>query len=238
MKTQCLILISILLSVGRLLGQNHELEDEKGMLQTIFEPDSRTNMVFVFYTNCPPRYTNVISNTHLFTLEEQKLLKEALSKYTSVTTNSGPAGTVLTGLEKTNNYYVAHFSYTNLNAHEDIIFGDRTAEARHNGGYDDFIAASGLPLARFRTHDGGGYDVTISRSSDKTWTFARIKQGKVNGLFVMFQNDHCENLLHFVDSKAVGKWLEWDTYSDNRLLEVKIKSSLDYFKYMTQRVEM
>jgi hypothetical protein len=39
-----------------------------------------------------------------------------------------------------------------------------------------------------------------------------------------------------VDGKAVGKWLQWDTYTDNHLLEVKIKSSLDYFKYMTREI--
>jgi hypothetical protein len=238
MKTQNLVFVALLLLTGHVFGQKHELEDRVGLLSDLFDPDSRTNMTFIFYTNCPTRYTNVVANTNLFTPLEQTMLKEVVSKYKTVTTNSGPVGTVLNSLEKTNDYYVAHFSYTNLDAHEDIIFGNRTAEAGHNGSYDDFIADSGLPLARYRTAgDGNGYDVTIN-PSDGFSTFAQIKHGKVNGLYVMFQSGHCKDLLRFADGKAVDKWLEWDIYTDNRLLEVEIKSSLDYFKYMTQRVDM
>jgi len=222
---------------GFCLGQKKPSDDSKSIWQDLFEPDSRTNMTFISYANCPPQYTNVIANTNLFTPSEQRSLEEILSKYKNVTTNSGPEGTVLTSLEKTNNYYIAHFSYINSDAHEDIIFGDRSAEARHNGNYNDFIAGLGLSLAKFRTKDGNGYDATISHSSDKFSTFAQIKQGMVNGLFVDFSNDHCQDLLRFVDGNAVGEWLQWDTYTDNHLLEVKIKSSLDYFKYMTQEIK-
>lgn len=218
-------------------GQNKPSDNSKSIWQDLFEPDSQTNMTFISYTNCPPQYTNVISNTNLFTLDEQKLLKEVLFKYKNVTTNSGPTGSVLTGLEKKNNYWVAHFSYTNLEAFEDIIFGDRSTEARHNGDYNDFIAGLGIPLAKFRTKDGNGYDATISRSSDMFSTFAEIKQGKVNGLFVDFSNGHCADLLRFVSGNAVGQWLQWDTYTDNHLLKVKIEAPLDYFKYMTREIK-
>jgi hypothetical protein len=239
MKMRAIICgLCLVSSICSIFAQDHSARDTESLLRDLFEPDSRTNLIIKGYTACPPRLTNVISNTNLFTPSEQKLLKEIQFKYKDVTTNSGPLGTVLTGVEKISNYYVAHFSYTNSDVHEDIIFGDRSAEARHNGNYDDFMAGFDVPLVRYRTKDGNGYDATISRSSDKFWTFAQIKQGKVNGLYVDFSNDHCQNLLHFVDGKAVGNWLQWDTYTDNHLLEVKIKSSLDYFRYMTQEIKM
>ena len=80
---------------------------------------------------CPPDYTNTLSNTNLFTTEEQKLIGEVFVKYKEVTANFGPPGTVFVGLSKTN-YFFSHFrrtnevclsrfSYTNFEAHEDII---------------------------------------------------------------------------------------------------------------------
>jgi hypothetical protein len=227
----------LFLATGCCFGKNKTSEEPEDMLQVLFEPDSCTNMTFIIYTNCPSEYTNVISNTNLFTPIEQSLLKEIFYKYKNVTTNYGPYGTALTGLLATNNYWVAHFTYTNTDAYEDIIFGDRSAEARHNGSYGDFVAHLGLPLAQFRAKGGDGYDVAIDISNDwKVCTFAQIRHGKVNGLFILFSKNNCETLLRCVDGKAVGNWLEWDTYSDNRLIEIKIKSHLDYFKYMTQEI--
>ena len=250
MKSLCLVFIALILTTADLIGQTQHqsfVEQQVEMLSELLMPDSSTNLTIIAHTNCPPQYTNVISNTNLFTLSEQTLLKEVLSKYKNVTTNSGPTGTVLTGLEKTNNCYVAHFSYTNLQAREVIVFGNWPPETKHTlkygGGYSTLIDESAFwgTLAKFRSNDDNGYDVALGRSDVKgvltTEWVAQIKQGKVNGLFVDFSNEHCQNLLHCVDGKAVGKWLQWDTYTDNHLLEVKIKSSLDYFKYMTQEIK-
>ena len=51
---------------------------------------------------CPSEYTNSLSNTNLFTAEEQMWIKQVLVKYKNVTTNSGPPGTILVDFYKTN----------------------------------------------------------------------------------------------------------------------------------------
>ncbi|HUB87590.1 MAG TPA: hypothetical protein VMB22_06830 [Verrucomicrobiae bacterium] len=227
--------LGLLFFAGQLFGQDKPPSDLIPFMTELFAPDSQTNMTFIIYDKCPPKYTNVVSNTNLFTPSEQKILEKVLSKYKYVTTNSGPPGTVLVGLDKTNGYYVAHFDYTNLNAHEDITFGDRSAEFRHNRDYHEYIAQfSPYPLARFRTQGGDGYDVIIS--SDEI-IYVQIEHGEVNGLYVDFHGDHCENMLHFIDGKAVNEWLSWGGNEDY-ILEIKMKSPMDYFRYMTQKIEM
>jgi hypothetical protein len=43
--------------------------------------------------HCPPAYINLLSNTNLFSPNEEKQIREVALKYKNVTTNSGPAGT-------------------------------------------------------------------------------------------------------------------------------------------------
>jgi hypothetical protein len=235
MTTQrSIIALSLLLSSSQLFAR--PADDLVSMLGEMFEPDGTTNLTIVSYSNCPPQYTNVISNTNLFTAAEQKLLQEVLAKYKGVTTNSGPPGSVLTGLDRTNSWWVAHFSYTNSGAHEDITFGDASAEGRFNSTYDGFVAGL-TPFARFRNNRGDGYDVRMGRPDvDRlsSTMVAQIRQGVVNGLFVDFENDHCETLLRFVNGKAVHQWFTWDVRRGNRFVLITIKSPLDYFKYMGQ----
>src|SRR5208282_5875986 len=72
------------------------------------DPASQSNVtvtvssMFANEAPCPPDYTNSLSNTNLFTMDEQKMIKEALVKYKNVTTNSGPPGTILVDCYKTN----------------------------------------------------------------------------------------------------------------------------------------
>lgn len=84
---------------------------------------------------CPSEYTNTLSNPNLFTPEQQKTIKETFVKYKNVMTNSGPPGTVLVGLYKTNfvikamnrdwpvEKWSANFQHTNSGAQERITFG-------------------------------------------------------------------------------------------------------------------
>ncbi len=115
---------------------------------------------------------------------------------------------------------------------------------RHDGSYEAFAGAFAFfgSWAKYRNEDNDGYDVMLSRpSTNGTLTpvwFAQIKQNKVDGLFVAFHDGRCESVLHFANGRAYGEWLEWDAYTDSRLLKIIIKSSLDYFHYMTQKIEM
>ena len=70
-----------------------------------------------------PQNTNLISNTNLFSVDEQKILSEISLKYQDVTTNHGPFGTRLVKLCAVPSGAVAYFQYTNYDAHEEIAFG-------------------------------------------------------------------------------------------------------------------
>ena len=238
MKIQFLILgFCSLLSGSNIFAQH--ASDAASILMGLFEPDSQTNIIMTVFNNCPTQYTNSLSNTNLFTLSERKLIEDVLTKYKFVTTNSGPPGTVLVGFEETSNYCVAHFSYTNTGSHESVTFRRSPEGPPHGGGYDELVSpttSGSYMVARFRNDKGGGYDAIITPVERKVLTYAQIEKNTVNGLVIEFQNDYCEDLLHFVDGKAVGKWLVWGGPNDNYLLEVKIKSSLDYFKYTTQEI--
>lgn len=66
-------------------------------------PEFQSNaVVTVDYAHpkpCPPEYVNITSNTNLFTPTEQMRIRMLRSKYSNVTTNIGPEGTVFKGIE-------------------------------------------------------------------------------------------------------------------------------------------
>jgi hypothetical protein len=223
MKLRFAILcFGLLLSAGNLFGSNEPPKDLIPFLTDIFDPDSRTNMTFVMHNECPLQYTNVISNTNLFTFEEQNLLTQIPLKYKNVTTNSGPAGSILTSLIKTNDNFVALFQYTNSDEQDEITFIKKEWKT-----------------VKLRTKSGDGYDAYLD-SGDMYGipylSFQQIKHDAVNGLAVNFYGEHCEDWMRCVDGKVVSKWLQWGR-DENYLLEIKIKAPLDYFKYMS-RVKM
>ncbi len=211
------------------------------LLHDLFEPDSLTNLSISVLPNCPPQLAKGVSNGNLFTLEEQKLLQQILTKYKNVTTNSGLSGAILMGRDKSSNYCVAHFSHTNSAAQEDIIFRNSPEQPPRDGGYEELVSptSSGSNcVARFRPKGKIGYDAITTPDKREVLTVAQIKNGKASGLVVEFEDDNCQELLHFIGGRAVGKWLLWGRAGNDYLLEVKINSPLVYFKYMTREVNM
>ena len=77
---------------------------------------------------CPLEYTNIISNTNLFTPDEQKLLKEIPLIYSKVTTNSGPLGSVFIDYHAkpiessygTFWYWTSRFQFTNSDVIDEV----------------------------------------------------------------------------------------------------------------------
>ena len=128
-------------------------DDAASLLRDLFEPDSQTNLSIAVLANCPPEFTNAVSNGNLFTLEEQNLLKDILTKYKNTTTNSGLPGAILVGFDRSSNYCVAHFSYTNTEAREDIIFRNSPEQPPRGGGYEELVSPTSSGrywVARFR----------------------------------------------------------------------------------------
>jgi hypothetical protein len=219
MKLTNVILGLSLLLTASLFGQTKQA---KQSLIDFLEADSQTNIIVIrngeVSQPCPPKYTNLISNTNLFSPAEQKLLKEIPLKYKNVTTNSGPQGSVLASLNKdTNGYWVARFQYTNSEMRDEVTFGIEKA-------------------AKFLNKADDGYGVSINytggRDSKSMISFGQLKHGKLDGLLVkLCGEDHCLSWMHFANGEAVGKWLEWE--SDNGLsLEVEFKKPYDFQRYV------
>jgi hypothetical protein len=206
---------SILLATG-LPGQTNV---GVGHMIPFLEPDSQNNIIIkvnglLAPRPCPPEYTNLVSNTNLFSVSERKLLEELPARYKNVTTNCGPPGTVLVGLSNSSIGLLAHFQYTNSNASEEVTF-------------------SALTSVKFRNGSGDGYDVELYNPDAYRVPglgFTQIKHGVMEGLTANFYGDHCTWWMHFREGKAVGKWFAWDRRG-NLLLEAEFKEPYDYLKY-------
>src|SRR5664280_2019698 len=99
MKPFLIFSLSVLLS-GTLFGQTSQR-----LYVPYLDKESQSNVIVTVESAgepCPPEYTNTLSNTNLFTPEEQKLIGDVFVKYKNVTTNSGPPGSILIGFYKTN----------------------------------------------------------------------------------------------------------------------------------------
>jgi hypothetical protein len=148
-------------------------------------------------TSCPPKYTNLLSNTNLFSPEEQKLLKDIPIKYAKMTTNTGPSGSILTRLDRVTfgedneQAIMAHFSYTNSVAQEDFVF-----------------VTNGQKIVKYQSTPGNGYYAGLV--GDTLGSYQGLRDGTLNGLCVTFyEKDLVEMLLHYTNGKALGKFYVW-----------------------------
>lgn len=184
--------------------------------------EAKNSMVFVVNspTHCSPKWTNIISNTNLFSRTEQQLLMRIPAKYRNVTTNSGLSGTVFTGLSKLKSpilfhdagpIWVSHFRNTNSDAQIEVWF----CAAPHD--------QKGT-VVTYRTKSGDGYNAAFT--STEISRFRQFKSGQLNGLWADFEGGHCVAWLHFVKGKAVGKWLVWNE-AGTLYMEAKFKKPYD-----------
>jgi Ankyrin repeats (3 copies)/Ankyrin repeats (many copies) len=219
------------------------------------EPASQSNVVvtvssiFAAGDPCPAKYTNVLSNTNLFTAQEQKLIGEALVKYRNVTTNSGPPGTVLVdsyetnliipplywlgtnrpeNVRRTNQIWVAHFQYTNSDAQEEIRFGAGVS-------------------AKFTNQSKDGYTASITRTGGGTslLTVTEIKPNSASGLLARFADlheqgpnwdykladftdGHLEEYMQMTNGMLLGRWFMWNPGSGGLILEAESKVPYDW----------
>jgi hypothetical protein len=184
--------------------------------------DSKTNISFIVNTPepCPAKYTNVISNTNLFSPAEQKLLIELPIKYESVTTNLPPLGSKFVGMESGNfwseGYTIGRFQQTNSETQTKVFFD------KHSNGR--------AALASFRTKSGDGYDLSFSNDG-LIQGFRQFKHGKLDGLWADFESNHCAGWMHFTDGKAVGKWLVWNR-TGSLFMEAEFKEPYDFIGHL------
>jgi hypothetical protein len=186
---------------------------------------------------CPGEYTNLLTNTNLFSSTEQSELMAVRLKYQDVTTNNGPSGSVFTGwkLYKTghpelgaeaNSFFVACFTDTNSNGHEEIK-----------------SERPGCITAKFRTESGDGYDAVLNNGA--LVTFQQYRHNLLDGLFVAMDpnkpldQDHCGVWMRFANGRAVGKFLMWgnDPSADRNevriVAEAEFKQPFDFIQYQS-----
>lgn len=249
MKTQFLIFSSsLLLAIGNIFGQSNQTNK---LSFWFLDKESESNITVAISDlggrgqPCPPKYTNALSNTNLFTPEEQKLIKEVFVKYRNVTTNSGPPGSVLANLYRTNfvikamnetvkdENWVADFQYTNSDMHERIRFG------------------FGM-IAESRNKSNDGCDVSLTRMGGGTtlFGFMEIKHNLPNGLAVRFYDNRSQGMSwdyklasltnsslveyrQYTNGLVLGKYLMWNPANGNLTIEAEFKESYDFEKHRT-----
>lgn len=191
---------------------------------------------------CPEACSNVLSNTNLFTTETRKLLEEVFIKYGHVTTNSGPPGTVLIGLRKTNflvkalnnsvgvTNWMASYQYTNLEAQEEIAFGKGIS-------------------AKFRNKANNGYNVNFVRTGNSTrLRFTEIKADLASGTFAEFDdahpqgtnwdfklanfsNGHLIEYRQYTNGFVFGRFLMWNLRNGKLTIDAEFKDPYDWKKH-------
>jgi hypothetical protein len=250
MKLKHLIVsLSLIIFTEKVSSQTNKAES---LLIPFLDKESQSNVVvnisdiFGDGQRCPLEYTNALSNTNLFTPEEQKLIKDVFLKYKDVTTNSGPAGTVLDGMYKTNftitavgrkveiEQWVSRFQYTNSDAHETIYFG---------------IGGIG---AEYRTKVNDGYNADLTcTGSGSLLQFYEVKHNLFNGLKATFDDnlpqgtswdyrladfDHGRLVEYrqYTNGMLIGKYLMWNLKNGNLMLKAEFKEPYDFEKHRVQ----
>jgi len=181
---------------------------------------------------CPLQYTNVLSNTNLFTPLQQKLLRALPAEYRNITTNSGPSGTVLVEAAK-------------------VVFdvGDAPPGillhfASTNSGAQQYIAScdSRQKYVKYEREPGSGYYALLDE--DNVFAYQEFKGAKLNGLFTTFYQDHCSMWLCFTNGKALGRFLIWgrrgieEPISFGLAVEAQFKEPYDFLKYQQMRFDL
>jgi len=184
---------------------------------------------------CPPEYTNVISNTNLFTPDEQKTLNEILVDYCQVTTNSGPPGSVLVSYEAwplrvywgTNWQWVARFQFTNVDLLDEVRPGGDMLRHKVRNKNGDGFDLNIIPNMPSDSGFGGG-------DGPEYW-FQQIKHGVKDGLSVEVTHGYrCVQWMRYSNGMAVDKWLQWAPYGSKLILWAKFKEPYDISRYQNK----
>jgi hypothetical protein len=193
--------------------------------------DSLSNVQIIADSNgsegekpCPLELTNVVSNTNLFKLDEQKLIESIPLIYGHVTTNSRPVGSVPIAFSRSGYFWKARFQFTN------------------SGMVDEVTPGGDMLLHRVRDASGNGYDLRVlgmcsgfgyggNGSKRLEFSLTQIRHDTRDGLDVSIVGDHCERWMRFSNGMAVDKWLIWNPNNGNLMIWVKFKKPYDYLKY-------
>jgi hypothetical protein len=190
---------------------------------------------------CPPEYTNVISNTNLFTPDEQKFLEEIPQKYGKVKTNSPPPGSILVNLRTTPIktqygiywFWIARFQFTNSDFVDEVTpGGDQMNHKIRNKAGDGFDL--GYDTYNNGESVGSGYG---GPGGPEFWLY-QVKHGVRDGLDIQIEAGRPARLMRFSNGMAVGQYFYWAPYDNKLTIWAKFKEPYDYLKYSQKRFQI
>jgi len=223
--------------IGMAVGQftcfiGNAAEKER-LVFSLVSLESQTNLVVLaddgHPQDCGAELTNVLSNTNLFTASEHAQLEIIKLKYQNVTTNYGPAGTILKGMalrqqrwrQLTNSFRVACFLRTNSNDLEEV-----------SSPYD----IDSYFLAKYRTPQRDGYNILFNKG--KLLAYQEFKAGILDGVWCqMYDDGKISRWVRFERGKVIGQYLSWDTWGEIRGRTV-FKEPYDLIKNAVGNISM
>jgi antitoxin component YwqK of YwqJK toxin-antitoxin module len=245
-ETKKIVLGLILfISAENILGQTNQ---EQRLIVPGLDPASQNNVVVTICDlngrqPCLPKYANSLSNTNLFSLEEQKTIREVFEKYKNVTTNSCLPDTVLVGLHKTN-YVITTMGRTKM-----FKSGWRVTNTLILKPMKRF-GRSLVATFQSKTNE---YPVYSMRPGNGTMLrFTEKKNGLINGLLATFEDNYSQGtnwdfrLAKFTDRSlteyrqytngmALGNFFMWNPQNNNLSLEAEFKEPYDFEKHRLKR---
>jgi hypothetical protein len=245
MKLNLALTLSLLLAGGNLFAQTNQA---KRLFVPYLDEESQSNVIVTIsgiQQPCPPEYTNTLSNTNLFTPEEQKVIADIFIKYKNVTTNSGPPGTILSAFYRTNYVInvrnrtvavendVADFKYTNFDAHEQItIKGGLSAKFLNTSGegYNVFFVGTGNgTMLQYIERKGGVRNGILAEFEDMQWQGTNWDFRRAD----FITNSHLVEYRQYTNGMVFGKYLMWNPRNNDLFLEADFKQPYDFEKYRT-----
>lgn len=191
---------------------------------------SQSNINFIFCNSahpalCSPLNTNRLSNTNLFTPEEQRLLKEIPIKYSKVTTNLGPPGSELVSLDKGTfgekielAGVLAQYKHPNSPATEKVL-----------------LLEDGEKYIKFESTPGDGFYAEVL--DGLLCSYEQLRGGVLNGVAATFYESRVAMWQRFSNGMAVGRFYMWAPIMDGRgegdgvAIEAQFKQPYDFMKY-------
>lgn len=170
---------------------------------------------------CPLELTNSLSNTNLFSADEQKFLKEIPFVYGGVASNSGPVGSVQTGLFQKGHFWDARFQFTN----SDLV--------------DEVVPRGDMLLHKVMDAKGKGFELRVwsgdqgknADSRNLDFWLIQMKNGVPDGLNVLMDGTQCERWMRFSNGLAVDQWLIWDMNTGKLAIWVKFNEPYNYLEH-------
>ena len=193
---------------------------------------------------CPQKLTNLLTNTKLFTKEEQARILDVIERYQNVTTNIGPVGSVFTKWGVREVQYDEQYSEKIPIAYFTCTNSETTVEVWKQFDLSTYV--------RTRNSSGDGFDINLeSGNGVLSFVYQEYTKGVMNGLCVCFsdfrdlEKTRCVTHCRFQNGKIFGSFIGWkrtdiDQPADTAdiLMEAKFKKPFDILSHNIRPIDI